>query len=137
RLRHLPFRRDLQQFIVLPDRAGHASAVANIVEVDNDDRKDAHSMETLLNFELRGIQNRAQLKTFDLRLPIPEQAIRHESNFPGRDVEAEFVSPCSKRLQKDGLPAPQLDIRNGREARIEHPLEIEDLLEMVGLEPWR
>src|SRR5437870_1581479 len=78
-----------------------------------------------------------KLKTFDLRLAIPEQAIRDESNFPRRDVESEVVSPRPECLKKHGLPAFQLDIRNRREARIEHALEIEDLLEVTGFEPWR
>src|SRR4051812_16562720 len=61
--RHLSFGWNLQQRIILPDRARDALAVADIVQIDHDDRQNAQSMEVLLDLESRRIQKRAQART--------------------------------------------------------------------------
>ena len=56
----------LQRIIVLPDGAGDALAVADVVQINNDDRQDVNSMQILLDFKLSGVGQRAQAAILSL-----------------------------------------------------------------------
>ncbi len=76
-------------------------------------------------------------ETFDFRLAIPEQAIRHESNFIRRFVKARHVAPAAERLQSQNLPGFQFDVGYGRVTRIKNSFEVHDPLDVFAFQPGR
>src|SRR5262245_13172169 len=63
-IRHLPFSRNFQRVVILPDCACLAPAVADIIQVENDDREHVQAVKALLDFQLRQIEKSVQSDLF-------------------------------------------------------------------------
>src|SRR6516162_1241866 len=89
--------------------------------------------ERCCNSNFAQSNKRRKLESFDLRLAIAEQAIRHQPDLPWRSIETELVPPGAEGFKDAGLPRLQFDIGDSREACIQNPFEVEDLFKVTRL----
>src|SRR5204863_833009 len=81
-IRHLPFIRELQRFVVLPDRTRDATTVTNVVEIQNDDGQDRHPMRALLKFNFCAVDQMAQFRNLQSRAADSGTADSRRTGFP-------------------------------------------------------
>src|SRR5262249_35765237 len=61
--------------------------------------------------------------------------VRNEANFIRRFVKARAITPCAESLQHSDLPGAQFDVGNGRKARVENALKIENAVYVFRFQP--
>src|SRR5204863_284317 len=76
-------------------------------------------------------------ESLDLGLAIFEPTVRHKADLIWRTIYAETVAPGAQRFQHTRLPRLEADIGNRRIPGIEHALEVSDLFDVLGFQPWR